>query len=205
MVRITKDPEERKEEIMDTAQELFLRAGFEKTSVNEIIKKVGVAKGTFYYYFHSKDEILGAIVERFINNIEVEVTGIQQNFELNAQQKLQMILIKLFYSGAGTEKLAQPIDSERNGKIHRSLEEKFIVKFKPLILKVVVQGIKEKIFNTCHPEEITEILLIGIQGYMHINYPYFHNPDLRNKKMKALEELLERALGTQKDSFNFTV
>ena len=47
MARIVKDPEERKTEIMDAALALFGSKGFEQTSVNEIIEKVGVAKGTF--------------------------------------------------------------------------------------------------------------------------------------------------------------
>ncbi len=49
MVRISKDPEERKNEIVDAAEELFVTKGYEKTSISDIVKKVGVAQGLFYY------------------------------------------------------------------------------------------------------------------------------------------------------------
>ena len=51
MARVTKEYRERKNEILDAAQELFLTQGYEKISVDNIIKKIGIAKGTFYYYF----------------------------------------------------------------------------------------------------------------------------------------------------------
>ena len=69
MARITKEYYERKNEILDAAQELFLTQGYEKTSVDNIIKKVGVAKGTFYYYFKSKEDLLDKLVKRMTDKI----------------------------------------------------------------------------------------------------------------------------------------
>jgi len=58
MVRITKEYHVRKNELLDTAQELFFTQGYEQTTVETIIQKVGVSKGTFYYYFKSKEDLL---------------------------------------------------------------------------------------------------------------------------------------------------
>ncbi|GIO30333.1 MULTISPECIES: TetR/AcrR family transcriptional regulator [Paenibacillus] len=55
MPRITKNPKERRNEILNAAMELFNTKGFEQTSVSDIVKKIGVAQGTFYYYFQSKE------------------------------------------------------------------------------------------------------------------------------------------------------
>ena len=57
-MRISKDYDVRKNEILDMAQKLFFEMGYEQTSVSNIIDAVGVAKGTFYYYFKSKEELL---------------------------------------------------------------------------------------------------------------------------------------------------
>lgn len=62
----TKPPEIRREELMDAAQRLFLEKGFAATSVAEIVDAADVAKGTFYLYFQTKDDVLKALQARFI-------------------------------------------------------------------------------------------------------------------------------------------
>ncbi len=47
------------------AEELFVERGVEKASVNEIVKRAGIAKGTFYLYFKNKDELVDAIIGRY--------------------------------------------------------------------------------------------------------------------------------------------
>lgn len=61
----TKPAEVRLDELMDAAERLFISKGFEATTVSEIVRDAGVAKGTFYHYFPSKNEVLGALRERF--------------------------------------------------------------------------------------------------------------------------------------------
>jgi len=66
----TKSAETRREELMDAAQVLFLEKGFDATSVDEIVKRADVAKGTFYFYFKTKDEVLQALRERFVDTFQ---------------------------------------------------------------------------------------------------------------------------------------
>lgn len=62
----TKPAELRRAELMDAAQALFLGKGFNETSVDEIVRGAGVAKGTYYVYFKTKDDVLAALRERFV-------------------------------------------------------------------------------------------------------------------------------------------
>ena len=66
-MRIVKEPEVRKNEILDAAEQLFTVKGYEAATVNDILSAVNIAKGTFYYYFKSKEDVLDALVERRIN------------------------------------------------------------------------------------------------------------------------------------------
>lgn len=66
----TKPAEVRREELMDAAQALFLGKGFNETSVDEIVKGAGVAKGTYYVYFKTKDDVLAALRERFVSRFQ---------------------------------------------------------------------------------------------------------------------------------------
>ncbi|MCL2318498.1 MAG: TetR/AcrR family transcriptional regulator, partial [Treponema sp.] len=65
-MRIVKEPEIRKNEILDAAEKLFGHKGYGSATINDILGMVNIAKGTFYYYFKSKEDVLDALVERRI-------------------------------------------------------------------------------------------------------------------------------------------
>ena len=96
MARITKAPEERRQEIVETAERLFREVGYGKCSVEMIIREIGVAKGTFYYYFKSKEEILGAIVERTIAGLEEMAQAIADDPDRDALAKLALLLLSVW-------------------------------------------------------------------------------------------------------------
>lgn len=75
MPRVTKDPEARRNEIMEAALELFLERGAEGTAVTDIVRSVGVAQGTFYYHFDSKDSLLDALAERLAEPVSAVVAS----------------------------------------------------------------------------------------------------------------------------------
>ena len=64
MPRISKPAPQRRAEILDTARRLFTTRGFQSTSVEDILTEVGIAKGTLYYHFSSKEEILRSLISR---------------------------------------------------------------------------------------------------------------------------------------------
>lgn len=70
-----KPAEERREDLMDAAQTLFLQKGFAATNVSEIVAGAEVAKGTFYTYFNTKDEILAALRVRYISDFHQTVVA----------------------------------------------------------------------------------------------------------------------------------
>ncbi|EGO64125.1 TetR/AcrR family transcriptional regulator [Acetonema longum] len=94
MARVTKDPQERTNELIDAAEELFLTNGYDKTSVSDIVKKIGVAQGTFYYYFQTKEEILDAIAVRYFTMIMRECDKIDRCQP--APQQLRLMFQALF-------------------------------------------------------------------------------------------------------------
>ena len=87
-MRISKDPKERKDELMDAAEELFSTVGYNGISVSDIVKKVSVSQGTFYYYFKSKEDMF---IDIFARNSEVLINKLQEETKdnnINALQKL---------------------------------------------------------------------------------------------------------------------
>ena len=62
---MAKTKEERRNEIIETAGKLFEEKGYEQTQVQDIVNDIGVAKGLFYYYFKSKDDVIEAISNKY--------------------------------------------------------------------------------------------------------------------------------------------
>jgi TetR/AcrR family fatty acid metabolism transcriptional regulator len=58
-------PDQRRQQLLDAATWVFARTGFRNASITDIIERAGVARGTFYLYFKSKDDIFRLIVETF--------------------------------------------------------------------------------------------------------------------------------------------
>lgn len=194
-MRIVKDPKERKKNIIDVSSALFMSKGYEETSVNTIVEKLGVAKGTFYHYFKSKEEILEAVLEDYLSDYAESIKKALEDNALNAYEKLMLVLRSILSNNQGPEHLTKHVEDNKNAKLHQMMDEKFFEKFYPIIVEVLNQGIGEGLFKVDHPEEITEILLLGIRAYMHIHIPHFNNKQYLIRKMQALEELFNKILG----------
>jgi AcrR family transcriptional regulator len=70
----TKPPEQRRDDLMNAAQRLFIGQGVGPTTIDQIAAGAAVAKGTFYLYFSSKEDVLAALRERYVANY---VAGIE--------------------------------------------------------------------------------------------------------------------------------
>ena len=94
-MRLMKEAEERKKEILDIAEQLFIEKGFDNTSTNDILREIGIARGTLYYYFKSKEEILDAVIDRITNQLVEKSKEIFDQKELSVFQRFTMITFTL--------------------------------------------------------------------------------------------------------------
>ena len=86
-MRVTKEPEIRRAELIDAARQLFDKNGIKNTQVSQIVEKVGVAKGLFYYYFKSKDEIVNEVVDLEMSELKEASLKILADTQLTFYQK----------------------------------------------------------------------------------------------------------------------
>lgn len=201
-MRTIKKPEFRREEIMNVAEELFGQRGVEETSVNDIIGRVGVAKGTFYWYFKSKEELLDALVERGIDRYIEQISPIVGNDKLNAVEKLRHILKVHNRAHGDKKKIHDFFHRTESALAHQKHLIREMEKTAPILAKVIEQGVSEGRFNTRYPREIAEFMLLTLISL--INPSAFQwgreNPAAR---LKALQEILERALGAGPGTLSF--
>ena len=91
-MRISKSPEERRAELIAAARYLFDKDGVDKTRVSDIVQRVGVAQGVFYYYFRSKDRIVEAVVDEVVAELNRNIQVILKNETTNFTKKLSELL-----------------------------------------------------------------------------------------------------------------
>ena len=89
MARIIKDTQVRMAEILDATEELFYTNGYHETAIRDIVKSIGVAQGTFYYYFKSKEEILEALINRQISKFLFELEKVVSADGMTPPRKLE--------------------------------------------------------------------------------------------------------------------
>jgi AcrR family transcriptional regulator len=73
---MAKGPDERREDLLESARAVFATKGIATATVSDVTERAGVAKGTFYLYFDSKEALLGALKERFVDDLIARATSL---------------------------------------------------------------------------------------------------------------------------------
>lgn len=163
MPRVIKLPEIRSAELLDCAQRLFFEHGYDKTTVNDIIREAGLSKGAFYHYFASKEALLEALATRLARDSLTELEPMLNDPSLDGLGRLNALF-------AGSRRL--------NVELAPQLRRTFFVVFrpenlalfhrvdqaarelvKPMIADLLRRGSEEGKFDVPDPEAFAEMLL----------------------------------------------
>lgn len=197
-MRVTKSAEERKNEILDVAEQLFVEKGFDNTSTNDIINEVGIARGTLYYHFKSKEEILDAMVERIRRDKIAQAAAIVANRELPLLERLSGAVMALNIEGdVGVEVLEQ-IHMPENALLHQKMQERVISGVVPVIASLIEEGKANGIFDTKYPSDAVEMIIT--YSSMAFDNLADLSPEEMQKKSLAFIYHTERVLGAKEGS-----
>ena len=180
-MRVVKDAKERKNEILDVAERLFCTKGFDNTSTNDILKEIGIARGTLYYHFKSKEEILDAMIERLSNEITSKATSIALDESIPVLKRITNTILSLNLDNDMAHMIMEQVHRPQNALLHQKMEESLLAKVNPLITKIIKDGINEGICKTKYPEEAVEMLMI----YSNIVFDGTKEYDKENKERKV--------------------
>ena len=196
-VRIIKK-EIRKKELLNIAYKLFMTKGYENTSVDEIIAEAKIAKGTYYYYFESKEATLEKVIEMMIEEECKKANEILQS-NLSVQEKILGIIISM---RPNTEelKIQEAINIPENIVMHQKINKKIIEVITPLLTEVIEEGKKQNIFDCDNVKERIEIILIITNNLFDANE---QNSRKLNIYIEIFIDLIEKLLGTKKGTIDF--
>ncbi len=157
MPRTHRPAAQRREEILNAAYTLFTTKGFQPTTMEDILKVVGIAKGTLYYHFPSKEQILKALVLRIVSQVEHQTRKIADS-QAPAMEKLVAIMTAMRVEDAEAE-IVEQFHAPGNAEFHLLSITAMIEHLTPILADVVAQGVSEGVFSTDRPYDAVELLL----------------------------------------------
>ncbi|MDR2976985.1 MAG: TetR/AcrR family transcriptional regulator [Streptococcaceae bacterium] len=197
-----KTHDERKNEILDEAEKIFGRKGYEKATVNDILDAVGIGKGTFYYYFDSKEEVREAVIMRFVERFRVAAQEVADATNLDAHEKMKIISIGLSQKVDPDAWIFDELHKVEISSMHQRSIIEMIIVLSPIMANVVRQGIAEGIYHTPYPDETVDLILVANQFLFDINV-FRDGFEEMEKTAKAFAYSLDLLLGAKSGSFDY--
>ncbi len=158
-MRVVKEAEERKNEILDAAEILFVTKGYDGTSTGDILDKVGIARGTLYYHFKSKEDILDALTERISNAMFAGAKQVADDKDIPVFDRIVKCVACLkLRSDIGNEVIKQ-VHKPQNALMHQKMEKSILSGVIPIIGGLIEEGVSKGIFTTKYPLYAAEMLI----------------------------------------------
>ena len=189
-----KKGEKRKQALLKIAYDMFLSRGYENTSVDEIIARAQIAKGTFYYYFPSKEQLLEDVIEMMIENETAAAEQIMR-LELPALQKIVGIIASI--KPTEEEKpISNALMQPQNVLMHDKIRKKLIRVIVPLLSEAVEEGVRQGIFSCDNIPERVRMLLV-------VSNDTFNERPFTERDISVFIDVTEKILGAKSGSMGF--
>lgn len=201
IIRTVKEPEVRYAELLDAAQQLFSANGYEKTMIMDIVRKAGVAKGTFYYYFPTKEAALEAIMTVQATKWVEAFKSTQSNS--SAVYKLKVFIEHLFIPN-DIEVIFFKLWEEKQFDLFYSVCKKADAIFNSFLADIIQQGNLE---GTMHVLLIEDSIAF-LWSTLNCLWESVSNKESSEKftgKVRIAEVVIERIMGVAAGSFNLCI
>lgn len=189
-----KKGERRKQELLKIAYKMFLSKGYENTSVDDIIEAAGIAKGTYYYYFESKEQTLEEVIDMMLDAM-VEKAEMVQVQDIPVQQKLIGVMM-CFRPDESESTIGEALHNQENIVMHEKTNRKLIERAVPILAKVAKQAVDEGIAACDDLEERVKMILILSSALFDDNMGGQPNIDV-------FVDVIERILYAKSGTFDF--
>lgn len=198
MTRTIQSPIQRRQALIQAAEALFLKQGFEGTQVSQIVRQAGASQGTFYNYFSSKEEILGAVFE---NTWQQFIQAILSNVPASpAAARLRFLLMGIFQPPV--QALLEPGHWQALTRLiahptaHAIWDDVRMQVLSPHIQQIVNDGVQSGEFKPyTYTPESTQIIFLGVNAYLHNLQEDLSDPQNLARLLTAIQEVLARSLG----------
>jgi AcrR family transcriptional regulator len=164
--------------------------------VNDILKIVDIAKGTFYYYFTSKEEVLEAIILDIVEEGARKAEKILEDKSIPLVNRIMMAIMAQAPEFEGSDEIMEELHKVENTKLEQLYLKEMLKRMTGVLKEPVSEGIAQNIFHMEYPTECIESILL--LGHMMFDCDTFEwEIEEYPKKIKAFLFNAERMLGTK--------
>jgi AcrR family transcriptional regulator len=162
--------QKRKQQIIETAKDMFIDNGFQSTHIGQVCEKLNIARGTVYQYFGNKREILYAVLEQVEEKIDdiLDPDDLRDFYKNNPNQKSVMKFVTDRVVNTINVIMGEPIVIKLIFKDIIGIDEEVIArvdKFLEYICKILTRDVEEvkkkNIYKKTVNSEVTAHMLIG--------------------------------------------
>jgi AcrR family transcriptional regulator len=158
----------RRDVFIDAAQGLIQTRGYERFSLQDILAATGASRGAFYHYFASKDALADAVVDRMADQAMARVGPLLDDPDLPAPRKLEAVFGGIAQYKAERKDLVLGFMrawlSDDNSIVREKARRLVASRQRPLLERIVRQGIAEGSFTSRAPEALPAVLVGLLQG-----------------------------------------
>lgn len=191
MARIVKQPDIRREELLNIGVRLYFDAGEKGISIQQVVKQADVATGLFYYYFKSKDDFLDEALNYYIDENISLFEVILENDTLTAYEKLDEVLNA--YSQYAHKMIPLRSNKAFHTERHYALTEKLIARLHSKVSKLLMQGLSENVFEIGDVDITAGFILSGLSSVFDVK------TDISKDSISELKRIVNKILkGQQK-------
>ena len=197
-MRVVKEAAERRKEILDVAEELFVTKGYDKTSTNDILDRIGIARGTLYYHFRSKEDILNAMIERINSSLIARAQTIASDTSIPVIDRFVMTIAGLKVDSEIGQEIIDQVHKPQNALMHQKMQKNLLEGILPILVRLVDEGKRQGIFHMEYPAETIEMLIL-YSGTV-FDGDYDEPGERSGKRIEAFLFNTERLLGAKEGS-----
>ncbi len=202
-MKTIKNPEERKNEILDAADMLFTQKGFDGTSTNDILEAVGIARGTLYYHFKSKEDIMDSLINRYSTGLLTKAKEIAGDKSIPVYERIVQTVMALNMNHDSGKEIIEHIHKPQNALMHFKAQKAILNGLTPILTEIIKEGIEQGLCTTPYPYEAIEMLVVYTNTVFDGNMIDLTDED-RVQRVKAFVFHTERLLGVERGTLSLT-
>lgn len=185
----------RKKELIKIAYNLFITKGYENTSVDEIISVAGIAKGTYYYHFESKEQMLEEVVNMMIDRCVERAKQIVET-DLKLEEKLVYTILALRVTPE-EQSVQELIHEKENIILHKKTNDRIIEEAVPILAQIVKEAKEKGLFKVDdNIEERVKMTLI-------LSNEMFDHGEINERQIQVFIDTLEKIYGANPGTLSF--
>lgn len=190
-IRVSKDPDQRKQEIIEMALEVFSQKGYESTTIQDIAARMNVSPGLCYRYFKSKTDIFAAASEYYavqaVKQIQLPISA-----DMSVTEKIYFIMKRMFDFSVRHSEFEAKYNEESS--IRAISLDNVAHQWILVITPIIEQGIKEGIFHCNNASRTASFFIFGLVHAFHDGMPEKDTEEYMQSFFKFSQDMMMQVL-----------